>query len=82
MTSMRPLFLVTKAILRKTWRILTFQNLLVTPKEEKNRLAICSCCPHIIRNESGIDQCGICYCVLSLKAKFVDERCPLPTPRW
>lgn len=40
-----------------------------------NRLNICKGCPFLTKIV-GIDQCEKCSCLISLKAKLKDEKCP------
>jgi hypothetical protein len=82
MISWRAVPTAARAIFRKAYRLATFQNLLVSRGEEKNRLAKCDRCEHKVPRQNGLDQCGVCSCILVLKVKFVDERCPLDDPRW
>lgn len=72
-----------RALIRKGYRLLTRQQMLVTPKEEEKRLAICNRCPHKVAMKGSLDQCGICGCILILKVKFADECCAdRDKPRW
>jgi hypothetical protein len=74
---------LVRAFARKLGRLLIGAPLWVEPKEEERRLAICAQCVHRRHIEGQLDQCDICDCFLVLKARFVDECCPLrPKPRW
>jgi hypothetical protein len=45
------------------------------------RLAKCRACPHSIEvakmNGISILQCGLCKCLCGLKARVIDEHCPI-----
>lgn len=46
----------------------------VTPEEQKQRLDICSNCPHIVEDKS---RCGKCGCFLQTKTKWASSSCPI-----
>jgi PHP family Zn ribbon phosphoesterase len=58
-------------------------NVLVEPKEFKDRLKICSNCLHYKPETSVLPaRCGECGCVLAIKARFKIFHCPLDPPNW
>ena len=60
----------------------TIKNVIKDPRPvpesvKAERLAICSTC----KWNGGI-RCQKCGCVLALKTKMNNARCPLPEPKW
>lgn len=51
----------------------------VTDAQKAERLAICAKCPYV--QMAGL-QCGLCLCLVRLKAKLKTEECPANPPRW
>jgi len=49
----------------------------VSASEYQDRLEACNTCPH--KKEST---CGLCGCVIALKAKMATSDCPDDPPRW
>ncbi len=45
--------------------------------EVKKRLDICSSCPHREPKFLAPAQCGLCGCVLKVKASMSGEKCPI-----
>lgn len=43
----------------------------------KKRLQICNTCPHKELKFLAPSQCGVCGCVLKVKARIAGESCPL-----
>lgn len=48
----------------------------VKDTDRKERLAVCSVCPHVIKITDSIWQCGVCTCFLQAKAGLITEKCP------
>lgn len=46
--------------------------------EYTRRLAVCSSCPDLSYGTT----CRHCGCLVALRAKLADKRCPSPTPHW
>jgi hypothetical protein len=66
-----------RAIWRKAIRLIQGKDLLVSDAERQQRLALCQKCPRRIGS-----QCGICFCFLETKTRFIDETCPATPPKW
>ncbi len=43
----------------------------------KKRLQVCNTCPHKELKFLAPSQCGVCGCVLKVKARIAGESCPL-----
>ena len=48
----------------------------VSDTDKANRLKICSACPHVIKLTPDLWQCGVCTCLLQVKAGLATEKCP------
>jgi hypothetical protein len=42
----------------------------------KRRLDICNNCSNLKKNSILPDQCGICKCIVKIKAMFPSQKCP------
>ncbi len=45
-------------------------------KEYTDRLAICKSCPYMKKKLTG-SYCELCGCIIKIKAKMPDEKCPV-----
>lgn len=58
---------------------LTEQELSVMPSivDVEARLSICKSCPYVISPETSLIRCDVCKCMLELKVKSENSRCPI-----
>jgi hypothetical protein len=68
-----------RAALRKLWRIVARQPLLIDEIEVERRHGICRKCN---KYEADFRQCRVCACFVPLKIQWVDETCPDDPPKW
>lgn len=54
--------------------VVTGEDLKVSEEEYQKRQAICNACP---KHLPAMNQCGECFCMLSLKARLNGMKCPL-----
>ena len=54
------------------------EELLVTPEQRKERLAVCVKCEHFRQATSKVGpRCGLCGCFVKAKAWLATEQCPV-----
>ncbi len=64
------IFRALKAIFRRV-----FFGRDISKKEYENRLSVCNDCLFKRRSLHG-DRCGVCKCILKMKARWSTESCP------
>ena len=74
---------LVRAMLRAAKAVIDGEPVLVGPDERKARIAMCVMCEHFQpATSTTMPTCGLCGCVVKLKARLATEDCPDNPPRW